>query len=476
MRHMLTRSRLTAAATLVVTAGSLSFMLACSSMTDSLLEANDPDLILPGNVNNAQGAQALYIGAIGRLRTSTAATSGLQEPEFLFSGLLADEWSTSSTFVQNDEVDERNIKLNNSSVRDQFRELQRVRTAANQAIAALNEFLPAEKAKIAEMYFARGFAEMQLAQDYCNGIPLSDGTQEDYTTGLGTPLTVAEVFAKAIASYDSALTFAAGTDAASIDITRAARVGKARALLGIDKVAEAAALVSVANVPTSYSYDVTMSTGGGSNAIWGQATSSRRYTVSDSLEGNARNLLVKNVIPFFSAKDPRLPVKYTVSAKGDTTKSQDGFTFSRTTSLWNQTTPVPLVSGLDARLIEAEGRLRAADYPGMMTILNGLRAAGLKIGEIQLKTTDLPPLAVPATAAEAEALYFREKAFWTFSRGQRLGDLRRLVRFYPGHTPENTFPVGEHYRGGDYGPDVNLPVPTDELTNPNFTGCLDRKA
>ena len=112
----------------------------------------------------------------------------------------------------------------------------------------------------------------------------------------------------------------------------------------------------------------------------------------------------------------------------------------------------------------------------MITILNGLRPAGLKIAEIQLKPTDLPALAVPATAADAEKLYFREKAFWTFSRGQRLGDLRRLVRFYPGHTPENTFPVGEHYRGGDYGPDVNLPVPTDELTNPNFTGCIDRNA
>jgi hypothetical protein len=450
-------------------------MLGCSSLTDSLLQAKDPDLILPGNVNDAQGAQALYIGAIGRLRTSTVSTSSLQEPEFLFSGLLADEWSTSSTFVQNDEVDERSIKLDNSSVRNQFRELERVRTATNQAIAALNKFLPNEKVKIAEMYFARGFAEAQLAQDFCNGIPLSDGTQEDYTKGLGKPLPVAEVFARSIASYDSALAFASGTDAASIDIARAARIGQARALLGIDKVTEAAALVSVANVPTSYSYDATQSTGGGSNAIWGQGASSRRYTVGDSLEGNARNLLVKNAIPFFSAKDPRLPVKYTISSKGDTTKSQDGFTFSRTTTLWGQLTPVPLVSGLDARLIEAEAKLRAADYPGMMTILNSLRSAGLKLGEIQLKTTDLPALAVPTTKVDAENLYFREKAFWTFSRGQRLGDLRRLIRFY-GRTPEATFPVGEHYRGGNYGPDVNLPVPTDELTNPNFTGCLDRKA
>lgn len=473
MKPNSSRGRVAVVATLIAATGAIAQLLGCSSVTDSLLEATDPDLIVPGTVQNAQGAQALYIGAIGRLRTATVATSGLQEPEFMFSGLLADEWSTSSTFIQNDEVDQRNIQLNNSSVRNQFRELERVRTASNQAIAALREFLPDETTEIAEMYFARGFAEAQLAQDFCNGIPLSDGASEDLV--LGEPLSIAEVFARSIASYDSALALTTGTTAAEVDINRAARIGKARALLGINQVAEAGALVSAAAVPTSYVYESTFSDNGGSNAIWGQATSSRRYTVADSIEGNARNLLVANVIPFFSAKDPRLPVKYTVSSKGDTTKSQDGFTFSRTTTLWGQFTSVPLVSGLDARLIEAEVRLQANDYAGMTTILNALRAAPPQLGEVQAKAADLPPLAVPASKTAAEDLFFREKAFWTFSRGQRLGDMRRLIRFY-GRTPENTFPVGEHYRGGVYGSDVNLPVPTDELTNPNFTGCTDRNA
>ena len=72
-------------------------------------------------------------------------------------------------------------------------------------------------------------------------------------------------------------------------------------------------------------------------------------------------------------------------------------------------------------------------------------------------------------------LLFREKAFWTFTRGQRLGDLRRLVRQY-GRAPENVFPEGEHYRGGPYGDDVNLPVPQQEENNPNFSGCTDRNA
>jgi hypothetical protein len=473
MRGLLFRGRIAAAASLFVAAGTIGLLQGCSRVTEPLLEAEDPDLVVPGTIQNAEGANALYIGAIGRLRQATVSTSGLQEPSWLFSGLLADEWSTSSTFIQNDEVDQRNIKLDNSSVRNQFRELARSRTAANQALDGLRKYLPNEKTKMAEMYFTRGFAEMQLAQDYCNGIPLSDASTEIFV--LGTPLPVAQVFDRAIASYDSALALATGTDTSSVRIARAARIGKARALLGVNKVAEAAALVTPALAPTSYVYEVTHSITGGSNAIWGQGASQRRYTVGDSLEGNARNLLVKNVIPFFSAQDPRLPVRYTTSGTGgkDTTKSQDGFTFSRTTTLYGQLTTAALVNGLDARLIEAEGRLKADDYVGMMTILNDLRAAPPKVGEIQATAAQLPPLAIPLTKVGAENLYFREKAFWTFSRGQRLGDLRRLVRFY-GRTVANTFPVGTHYRGGEYGSDVNLPVPTDELTNSNFKGCTDR--
>jgi hypothetical protein len=480
MRRIPFRGRAAAVATLIAAAGAAS-LIACSSVTDSLLEAEDPDLVVPGTIQNSEGALALYVGAIGRLRTATIATSAIQEPSWLFSGLLADEWSTSSTFVQNDEVDQRNIKTDNSSVRDQFRALARARTAANQALEGLREFLPLERTKQAEMYFVRGFAEMQMAQDYCNGIPLTDvvGT----TVTFGQPQPVAAIFDKAIASYDSAIAFANATDTSTVRILRAARVGKARALLGNNKIPEAAALVTPALVPTTYEYEITFSIPGGTNAIFGQGASQRRYTVSDSLEGNPRNLLVKNVIPFFSLQDPRLPVKYTTSGTGgkDTTKSQDGFTFSRTTTLYGQFTNTAMVNGIDARMVEAEAQLRASNYVAMMAILNGLRAAPPKIGDIQPTAAQLLPLPIPTTAAEAETVYFREKALWTFGRGQRLGDLRRLVRQY-NHAIDEVYPTGTHYRGGVYGGgatganDVNLPVPKDEeKNNPNFSGCLDRK-
>jgi starch-binding outer membrane protein, SusD/RagB family len=462
-REMTTWSR---AGVRTLAAAGLLAIAACD-LTDSLLEVKDPDIINPDDVQNAEGAIALANGALDFFRNTT----GGNESTWLFGGLLADEWSTSSTFVQNDETDQRKIQTNNSTITGMFRDLGRTRLGANLAIRGLKQYSPDPPRRIAEVYFARGFAEMQLAQDFCNGIPLSEIEGDEIIPG--EPLTVAEVFQRAIASYDSALALATATDSATVTIRRGALVAKARAMVGLNQVAQAAALVD--SIPLSFAYNHTFAVTSGDNILWSQPASARRYTVGDSLEGNARRDTVRNAIPFFSAQDPRLPVTYTIAANGrDTVKSQDGQTNSRTTTLYGRTTSVPVVNGLDARLIVAEAELRQKDYVGMMAILNGLRASPPKLGEVQ--PTAMAALPVPADSASAVSLYFREKAFWTFTRGQRLGDLRRLIRQY-GRTPETTFPVGTHYKGGVYGVDVNLPVPkNEEGNNPNFHGCLDRNA
>ncbi|MGQ0540091.1 MAG: hypothetical protein ACT4R6_14205, partial [Gemmatimonadaceae bacterium] len=312
----------------------------CSSLSDTLLEATDPDLINPDDIKNLEGAVALYNGALERFREITA--DGVTT--WMFGGLLADEWSTTSTFVQNDETDQRAIRLNNSIVTGQFRNLNQVRTSANQAIAALRQYRPNPASALGEMYFARGFAEMQLAQDFCNGIPLSDGAGEEQV--FGEPLTVQAVLQQAIASYDSAISLSGASDAASVSINRAARIGKGRSLLGLNQPAQAGQ--AVAGIPTTFAYEHTFSLTTSDNIIWGQNTSAGRFGVADSVEGNGRDILVRNAIPFGSAKDPRLPVV-------DTRRpGQDGQTFLRVTSLYDRLTPIAVVNGIDARLIEAE--------------------------------------------------------------------------------------------------------------------------
>lgn len=433
---------------------------ACNGITDTLLEATDPDIINPGDVRSVEGARALATGTVSRL---TAVTGGA-ESTWLFGGLLADEWTTSSTFVQNDETDQRRIQENNSSIRDMLYRLYRTRTSANQAIRGLTEYLPNETSLRAEMYFARGFAELQLASDFCNGIPLSDGSGDEIV--YGEPKTVAQVFGSAQAAFDSAITLVgSATDATSLLVGRAARVGKARAQVGLNQIDAAAA--TVAGIPTSFTYQSTYSTTSQTNTIWGQGVSSMRYSVGDSLQGNQRNIIVPNAIPFASLNDPRLPV----TKRG--TAGQDGQTFINTTAVFQQLTSSDVVNGIDARMIEAEKALRDNNVTQWLAILNALRAAPPTIHAVTV--APLPPLTDPGFPAARVDLQFREKALWTFSRGQRLGDMRRLIRQY-GRSANAVFPIGPHYKGGDFGPDLNLPIVTDERNNPKFTGCIDRNA
>jgi hypothetical protein len=438
-----------------------------------LLEVSDPDVIDPTDLENPDGAEGVRVGALFRWRDATGGdnTNG-EENTWLLGGLLADEWATASTFVQNDELDTRRVQTNNGSVTQGFRDLQRVRTAVNQAIPLMRRWRPTETNKVAELFLARAQAEAQLAQDFCGAIPLSDGTQIDVE--WGNPLSTDSVFKVAAASYDSGLAIAPNniTGSEGIRINRALRIGKARALVALNRFAEAAALVT--DIPTSYSYDHTFAPSTGDNAIWGQATSGRRYNVGDNREGNARNIVVANNLDFFSANDPRVPASFTIttttSGRRDTTRSQDGNTLSRTTTLWNRDTPVAVFNGTDARLVEAEAAYQAGDFQRMMDILNALRAAPPRNGTVQ--PSAMPALTDPGTAQGRVDLLFREKAFWTFGRGQRLGELRRLMRPPYSRPASSTFPEGVHYRGGTYGTDVNMPVPQQEENNPNFQRSL----
>ena len=129
---------------------------------------------------------------------------------------------------------------------------------------------------------------------------------------------------------------------------------------------------------------------------------------------------------------------------------------------------MPLLRGVDARMIEAEAQLKANNFPGALAILNAARTT----------VTGLTPLTDPGTEAARVSLVFRERAFWQFGRGYRVGDMRRLVRQY-GRPANTVFPTGEWHKGGGYGSDVNVPVPQAEQNNPNVPAsatCLNRNA
>ena len=201
----------------------------CQGANDRLLGVVDPDVINPSDVSNADAAVALGNGVLATFNSIT----GGGESTWLFGGLLVDEWSTSSTFIQNDETDQRLIPEFNSSITGMVRNLYRVRTRADEAIAALRKYSATSSALIGEMYLARGYAELQLASDFCNGIPIGNGNAVPPENG--TPRSTQEVFRLAAASLDSAIAAASGTDTRSVLVNRAARVARGREANGFDR-------------------------------------------------------------------------------------------------------------------------------------------------------------------------------------------------------------------------------------------------
>lgn len=437
-------------------------LAACDSVTDSLLEATDPDLIDPGSTASAEAADALRVGAVARLRAIGPGGEGA----WLLGGLMTDEWKSSDTFSQRNETDRRQVQDSNGNVQTMYRNLHRARNSAREALNALTEFKPTPASNLGQMYFVIGFAEMTLAENFCNGQPFSDASTGEVI--YGSPMTNQEIFTRALAHFDSALTLASASDAAATEVRRAATVAKARTLINLNRHADAATAVS--GVPTNFQLLATFSLTGGENQIWALNTSAKRWTVGDSFDVSGR---IQNAIPFASAKDPRVPVTGTATGTSPAGRGFDGSTNFIRLEIYGRTDPTPIVSGIDARLMEAEAKLKANDDAGMLTILNALRATQQNLGT---STTPLmTPLAAPATHEAAIDLFFREKAFWTFGRGQRLPDLRRLIRQY-GRTESQVFPEGTFFKGGPYENDVNFPVTIDELNNPNFKSCANRSA
>jgi starch-binding outer membrane protein, SusD/RagB family len=434
-----------------------------SCARSDLLGISTPDAITQQNLNSADGAEGLRVGAIQRFKLMTA----LDESSWFYGGLLVDEWKSADTFIQRDETDQRTVAEDNSLVTVAYRDIHRARVQAFDATKSLNEFKPAAKGEIGEMWFIRGYAELQSASDFCNGQPFADLSSG--SPDLGTPLSGADAFKLALASFDSALAVVgSATDTVSLRVKYSAQVGRGRVFLGLGQQAQAG--TAVAGIPKTFSFNLTWpgTQGKEDNLIWGLATSARRYTVQDSLDRQGG--VIPNGMPFVSAKDPRVPTVANPKFGFDGSTPFDGqLVFP------NFNSPVPVASYVDAQLILAESQLAANDA-GWLATLNALRAGPTNIGAVTV--TGMAPLTDPGNAGARVSLLFRERAFWTFGRGQRLGDLRREIRVYS-KTAAQVFP-GEGginpRKNANYGPDVTLPVPQAERNNFRFGGCTDRKA
>lgn len=442
-------------------------LAACSDLREDLLEAEDPDIISPDAVKSAAGAEAQRVGALSRMRDIGPGGGGSNGTVWTQAGLLVDEWKSSNTFSQHNETDERKVQDNNGVALAMIQALYRARTSSFEAINGLREYKPTPAANIGQMYLVLAFAEMTLAENFCNGTPLGDASTGEVK--YGPPLSNQAVFQLALAHADSGLALSSATDAATVAIRHSLAIAKGRILLNLGQFSAVTAAVSA--VPTNYRNNATFAVTSGDNALWSINTNQKRFTLGDSVDPAGR---IINAIPFASSQDPRLRNTGTSTGTSPAGRGFDNSTNFIRQDVFGRSDPIPLFSGVDARLFEAEVLLRNDDFAGMMAILNALRGTAQSLGPINSPV--MPALPVPTTKDAAIDLYFREKAFWTFSRGMRLPDLRRLIRQY-GRTEANTFPRGTFFKTNQpYGTDINFPVFREELTNPAFTGCTNRNA
>ena len=408
--------------------------------TGSLLEVTDPDLVTPENVQGEKGAELFWAGALGRF---SEAYSGGGGGMIMYSGMFTDEYHLSGTFPTRREVDAREIDEQNGTMEGLYVEMHQARTGLENATVVLEEFLPGDS-RIAEMYNLTGFTYVMFGENYCEGVPYG---QAPATGDLieGTPTTKAETFGLALARFNSA---AAATGGSS-DQQYLSAVGIGRAEIAQGNFAAAAA--AVASVPTDWEYLVFHKGGGATdqrNAIYDLNQNQRRWSVSDAEGGMGA--------PFRAAMDPRVVVE-----------DNGGIGFDNETPLFEQQkfpswdSEVPLATGIDARLIEAEAALAQGNAATWLQIHNDLRA-----------TVSLAPLADPGNDTDRWMAHFSEHGFWTFSTAQRLGMARRMV-LYHGFTDSDVLPSGEYFKGGDYGTDVNFIIPFEDNVN-DRTGCTNR--
>jgi hypothetical protein len=431
---------------------------------DDLLTVPDPEVATPEVLAGEAGLPILLAGAQSDFQVAFSG-SGATEGQISMVGLFTDELHYTSTFPTRVQVDRREIPNTNSTMEDIHRRLQRARASADRAVTAFEEF-GADSPDYAQTLNLLGYTYIFFAENYCSGVPFSrlttDGEME-----YGQAQTTAEILKAAADVFRRAEV--AATSAGSETQANLARVGLGRTLLNLGRFAEAGS--AVAAVPSSFVYEVEHSENSArqNNAMYSYQWVEGRWSVADR-QG-------ENGLPYRSDNDPRVPFM-----RGSVETGSDSIGFDNS-PLWvqlkydNYSAPSVLASGVEARLIEAEAAMQGGDIGGALSTLNALRAAPPAYYDAGtfpgIDTLD------PLPSVSVDVL-FKERAYWMYATSHRLGDVRRLIRQY-GQAQENVLPVGPYgtwdpdSKEGEYGTDVNFPIPKDEENN-SLIQCLDRNA
>ncbi len=420
---------------------------------DKALEVYDPDTVNPGTLEDPDVIEVVITGAYGDF-VEAYSGDGLADAFLSTTAALSDEFMSTGTFTTRTATDRRNQQTpaNGNTSDGAYEDFQRARRAlwlATEKVAAHEDY-GTSSSEYNELSALWGYTHVAMGEGYCSYVPLPNDEGPD--PGNGPPRTGAELFQEALPIFDRGISH------------NLAKVGKARALLNLGRYADAAG--AVGGVPTDWNYFLGHSDNAQNNPFF-SLQSNGRWAVSHREGGNQTGMPFRGIGSDGEDPangDPRLPWFEDPAGGFD-----NQFRLFVNLKYPYRSSPVPLASGIEARLIEAEAALNSGgDWLG---ILNGLRAqvGTLMAAQIQdyakwVSDPTLAPLTDPGSEAARVDLLFQERAFWLWGTGHRLGDLRRLISQY-GRTEAQVFPSGAYHKGGDHGNEVAFPLSFEESNN-----------
>jgi hypothetical protein len=399
--------------------------VACNDM----LRVDDPVNLTPDDLQG--GSVALTVNGV------RGAFQSMFDYYVMHTAILTDEMILAGTFPYRAEMDARSITSNNEGLLgDLYTPLSTARFMADTAVAILDAAAGAggdEAERLEGVALARYYAaytRMLLAEAFC---------QSALNGGPG--LSSDERMADALAAFQAAGT--AAQAAGDAELVAASKLGEARANLWLGQYPAAAS--AAGEVPDDFSFKAYYSTASVTQKnkitrLTYAIDEARRFTVGDGSlvftghekwayfdEWESLGLIEErpDLTSFNAAVPVVLQLKYPTAD-----------------------VPIVMASGAEARLIEAEAKLRDNAPGGAASIVNELRDSHWELGAISFSgdlATDLPVMA-------------RERARELWLTGERLPTLRRYLK-----------DGVDLYPGGKQGSDTCFPVPQRELdTNPNF--------
>lgn len=425
--------------------------------TDELLEVQDPDIVTPDQAAGPAAVPATVAGMVGDFQE-------IFDNYTLYTALFTDEMILAGTFPTRIDVDERNVQLdpdNGTLEGDLFGPFQVARETADRNRAAWLEAAGDEAFDDVRADVEEGFALANLFGGYLR-VLMSEAYCAVILEPKGAPLSPDAGMEDALGLLEDAE--AAAVDAGLGDIALAARVGQARALLGLELYGDAAA--AVASVPTDFQFVAEYSANQTSqwNEVFGQTWGANpfqlRWTVGDGTVGNRHNErwayfdewealgLIEDEPEGFAAVEIGLKVVlqhlYDAAAR-----------------------PITVASGWEAQMIIAESELRGGQEEVAEDRVNALLADP----SVNPMTAVNPTLALGAFAPVdftgdlstdlPQLARARSAGLWLTT--ERQATLRRFF--------END--GIDLYPQGTQGDDVSFPIPQQEIeNNPNVSsGC-----